>query len=598
MREWLLSQEELLDSVTNHDSGFSVGFTVGRLKDSLKRKGKAQRLAYGGLRDLLENAAFVAHEPSDREHLQGQDVYFVPMQIGDRFYSVKIKVDVEKVTTLSAYKDHKAVNIDVTPAVNKAQAGNQPIIGYPQGGPTRSSAAFKIGDLMGDYKPEASKVLDENGEPLVVYHGTMEDFTEFNTKAKAHLGKLDTKLGSHFARSPKISDTFAGGAYAVASDYYVDAYTPENSWYRDRSGQIRFDGLFGYRGGWNDPIVPYDPAEHGEFRNLAHEGRIVMLRPNGTVLPVFLNIKKPIDAMSQDKDAWDETEVEKAVAQAILPTHPEIFREYILPNVLDGEAVLAQLQAGQTPITQGKYSYPDIGAFVADYHAMNYVPAEVVKAALRDAGFDGVIYNNTSKQEINNTDQSQRQSYIIFEPEQAKSATGNTGEFNPENPDIRYSRPDDRLARARSMGFDTSQVWYHGSPVGNDIRAFDLGKVGAKTGTREKAIFLTDTPDVAAAYAYQDEITMEGDTVTAEESYGALYPVYIRGRLYDATAEVEGKRYNSRVFQAITEKAEAAGYAGVDFGRNLGGPMERHRLSGLECVPAQKPRKAVLPTAS
>jgi hypothetical protein len=102
--------------------------------------------------------------------------------------------------------------------------------------------------------------LGANGEPLVVFHGTMGDFTEFNTQAKAHLGKLDTKLGSHFARSPRISDTFAGGTYAVAHDAYVDAYTPDRSWYRDGEGNIRLDGLFGYKANWDAPIEAYDSA--------------------------------------------------------------------------------------------------------------------------------------------------------------------------------------------------------------------------------------------------------------------------------------------------------------------------------------------------
>jgi hypothetical protein len=132
--------------------------------------------------------------------------------------------------------------------------------------------------------------------------------------------------------------------------------------------------------------------------------------------------------------------VEKAVAQAILPSHPEIFKQYIAPMVLRGQEIAEQIAKGG-PVNDGRHTYPDVGAYVADYHTMNYVPAEVVKAALRDEGFDGVIYNNTSRHEIQNTDQSQRQSYIIFEPQQAQSATGNSEAFDPNNRDIRYRRP-------------------------------------------------------------------------------------------------------------------------------------------------------------
>ena len=48
----------------------------------------------------------------------------------------------------------------------------------------------------------ASKVVDENGEPLVVYHGTNTSFTEFDNKKKGSSTKApDTNLGFFFAES-------------------------------------------------------------------------------------------------------------------------------------------------------------------------------------------------------------------------------------------------------------------------------------------------------------------------------------------------------------------------------------------------------------
>lgn len=128
-----------------------------------------------------------------------------------------------------------------------------------------------------------------------------------------------------------------------------------------------------------------------------------------------------------------------------------------------------------------------------------------------------------------------------------------------------------RLARARAQGYDTSQRWFHGTPIGNDIRAFDLGKVGGRTGTRENAIFLTDNPEVAGAYGYQEETVLEGMEAREEITGGSILPLYIRGKLYDASAEVDG-RYRKRKFEELLAKAKAEGYAGVDFGTILDVP--------------------------
>jgi len=56
-----------------------------------------------------------------------------------------------------------------------------------------------------------SKVVDENGEPLVVYHGTPYVFNEFSKKEKGK--RTDHKpddVGFHFSNDPKIADTYAG----------------------------------------------------------------------------------------------------------------------------------------------------------------------------------------------------------------------------------------------------------------------------------------------------------------------------------------------------------------------------------------------------
>jgi hypothetical protein len=55
-------------------------------------------------------------------------------------------------------------------------------------------------------------------------------------------------------------------------------------------------------------------------------------------------------------------------------------------------------------------------------------------AAIRAAGYDGVVYLNTKEDPENPAD-----SYIAFRPEQIKSAISNTGEFSDTNPSILFA---------------------------------------------------------------------------------------------------------------------------------------------------------------
>lgn len=54
-----------------------------------------------------------------------------------------------------------------------------------------------------------SKVVDEKGAPLVVYHGTRRDFAEFEIGHDAHTANPSNTLGIFFTSSPGVADGFA-----------------------------------------------------------------------------------------------------------------------------------------------------------------------------------------------------------------------------------------------------------------------------------------------------------------------------------------------------------------------------------------------------
>lgn len=127
------------------------------------------------------------------------------------------------------------------------------------------------------------------------------------------------------------------------------------------------------------------------------------------------------------------------------------------------------------------------------------------------------------------------------------------------------SQENARTARAQAQGFDTGTTYYHGTPAGNDIHGFDLGKAGQNTGTKERAVFVTDNPDVANAYAKGEQVTMDDAGHRTEETHGSVLPLLVKhGKQLDATSLVD--HYDRATFESIIKMAHAEGFDSVDFG--------------------------------
>ena len=207
IKQWLKNnlagQEVSIDS-----SGAIVGFTSRGLGDSLKNRGLEQRSTYVALSDVIKNAVFFDYRAVDdqkkHEHLKGQDLYYSAIKINDAVYPVKITLDVHKNTPLTTYKGHKTITgITITPAVYMAETKN--------GVPSQSGIEVSIQDLTNGVKPEnCSKVVDENGEPLVVWHGgENNEFSKFD-KTKVSPRK-DLREGFYFVTtSRRAVATFYG----------------------------------------------------------------------------------------------------------------------------------------------------------------------------------------------------------------------------------------------------------------------------------------------------------------------------------------------------------------------------------------------------
>ncbi len=184
--------------------------------------------------------------------------------------------------------------------------------------PQTETKAFM--DWFGD-----SKVVDENGKPLVVYHGTNKSFDKFDPETRGSINEADSdsRMGFFFSDDAE-----------VASSYSTRAV--------------------------------YELGEDTAGAN---------------VMPVYLMMKNPMIVN------WDGFDYDS---------------EYAADKILEAQ----------------------------------------------NKGNDGVIFRNIVDGTAGNV-MEESTTYAVFDPSQIKSAIGNRGTFDPENPDIRYAlRPGDFKAPA------------------------------------------------------------------------------------------------------------------------------------------------------
>jgi len=198
IKNWL-SQQYLGKTVEINSDGSLVGFDKNKLSDSLKLRNRAsndfqQHTPYALLDKIIENSVYLSHVPVDQQTkhkgLLGQDIYLSVVQIGAKNYAVKLSLDVEQTTRNVNYKGHKIAGIKIEPLTVRVLSEENS--DYH----ARSSSKFILNDVLNNVKNgaqsflgiaapfEHSALLDKNGEPKVMYHGTPNGtFAEFRPGA-------------------------------------------------------------------------------------------------------------------------------------------------------------------------------------------------------------------------------------------------------------------------------------------------------------------------------------------------------------------------------------------------------------------------------
>lgn len=447
---------------------------------------------------------------------------------------------------------------------------------------------------------KGSAAVDERGDALVLYHGTGNDFSKFNTRgveggafftrsayAASMFAQLHQEMTGEEDSSPAVYPVYLSVANPLRLDADEVMSGEEHNFDRmiaaiKRAKAAGHDGLLirdtPDMGVVADQWVAFRPSQiksalgnDGAFRPLDRDIR----RREAD------EVRSEVAARSNAFDVWFEgSKVVDADGKALVTYHvtPHEFNEFVAQPGSDfgfhfGSAEAArehfedmspsrQARARTLPVflritnpirlpDMGDWNFDNVldhlgkvGAVTRDEHldALGAISTRAGREVLRDLlqakGYDGIVYTNAY--EAKGSD-----SYIAFDPAQIKSALGNSGAFDPANPDIAFRdrsvrRPRPKVEESLQFlrWFEGSHardaagqplVLYHGSPRPDAVDAFKPDVSGG--------IYFTDSTHLANAYAY-------GRGFNVNPFGGAVIPVYLAMR-NPLVIDACGKRHDN-----------------------------------------------------
>lgn len=243
-----------------------------------------------------------------------------------------------------------------------------------------------------------SKATDNQGRPLVYYHGTAADITAFRPK----------QAGSVFiTRSPEFAKVFS----SLSEEYMIDNFTDF------MSNEEVFDVL-------NESMrSSTTPKFYSKLEAIQKKAS------------AFAKKGEPFSAalLSDIKDLYQESGVSSKMLDSIesrMPTNANIVPVYVkAENPFDYEnsdhikKVLSKVKE-ISPVNLGADQIEALKK--GDWTA---VESPAILSAIKSLGFDSMYVEEMDEKNL-----------AVFDPNQVKSAIGNNGQFSPTTPSIRESR--------------------------------------------------------------------------------------------------------------------------------------------------------------
>lgn len=273
--------KSLRGEYTNADTGSSVQVNAQSIKEVLHHdyKDVEHLQSVAAIPALIEQGVYidtVANELKDANSKVREYQYYVcGLKIGGVDYTVKFVIAVDN--NGNRYYDHKLTEIEKSKLLDELDR-----ITSPSSQEENALSAIKDKRLLSILQTNSSKIVDENGEPMVVYHRTPKEFTSFD---KEKIGS-STDWGA-FGKGFYLSPADFGSIYgenlmslfvnvknplvlndANAFDVKQPFFSKDYSWRREQSENFTewvkdsgYDGVWYIEGTGRDEIVAFEPNQ-------------------------------------------------------------------------------------------------------------------------------------------------------------------------------------------------------------------------------------------------------------------------------------------------------------------------------------------------
>ena len=493
---------EVLDAVENKEIDNDkleeieglTGTEAGEFKSSVEAiESKAESENEAELTEAVERAEELTGKPTDLEQIKINKPKYAD--------AVKIEFTDGKKSTISL-KDLDLIpkNLEIKDIKygRFIQRGEKQVFEPIDNLIQEARAKYNVKDILGPkdqtQTPEFkkwfgdSKVVDKNGEPLIVYHGTTHNFDSF-TKERGNT-ENDFGKGYYFTNGAEdVSENYAGeGQDLVQRIELLAERVQQDSEYETKK---TFENKYG---------VPYKKDMPIAEATQIARGKLSGGSPN--IMPVYLSIQNPViiedpkqggrgtyleytpdmeyyEDMAKDeiskKDYPDTEEYNDAIKDKAL----EIYYEDYDPAVFGNASKMVEAINGlsleygiKNPLgsifnlEEGIYAKELVDLLKADTNIMeatdeegNLVGNEFIRRMFEDSGFDGIIDKTVNKKWGSQSKRFKTMAgmdygtthYVVFSPTQIKSAIGNKGTF-----DIN----DANILNENRVAYNTNPVFY------------------------------------------------------------------------------------------------------------------------------------------
>lgn len=411
-KAWM--KDNLRGSYENEDTKTVI--TIGRKGvnkvTSHSMGSEAHLKSIAAIPEMLKKAIFITREQATKAGAQypEYEYYVVGIKIGDVDYTAKVTIGVDE--NGNKFYDHALTEIEKGKLLDQKN-GQAAIPGFISTEINPSVTKGKDTKLFSILQTNSSKIVDENGEPKVVYHGSPYRFFRFDkTKLGQSTGADSAKEGFFFTDNKELAELFS--RYSLENLSVSDVEQLVKDRLLNMSEDELNDAYEAYRNDSPDYLDYADETDSPNDRDY--------LKISGFLL----------DGVSEEdaKRKYIQDSIESKIEGGYFSDMEEIEEELSSIGIEFGNNEQVFLNIESPVVDEVERDYFHNGEDVS--------PMTPVLQNAKRTGRDGVVFTSI----VESGQKGAANQYVAFEPNQIKSATDNVGTFDGEQDDIRYRDSD------------------------------------------------------------------------------------------------------------------------------------------------------------